>query len=60
MSKLIIILISLTLLVSCHDRNKSPQNAEMERFLDRLLKEMTLEEKLGQLNLPAVGDIITG
>lgn len=60
MSKLIIILISLTLLVSCHDRNKSPQNAEMERFLDRLLKEMTLEEKLGQLNLPAAGDITTG
>lgn len=29
---------------------KSPQ--DMNRFIDNLMKKMTLEEKIGQLNLP--------
>ncbi len=33
---------------------------EMTTFIDNLMKEMTLTEKLGQLNLPAAGDITTG
>lgn len=37
---------------------KSPQ--DMNRFIDNLMKRMTLEEKIGQLNLPAAGDITTG
>ena len=37
---------------------KSPQ--DMNRFVDNLMKRMTLEEKIGQLNLPAAGDITTG
>ncbi|EYA36602.1 glycosyl hydrolase family 3 C-terminal domain protein [Bacteroides fragilis str. 1009-4-F  len=32
----------------------------MDRFLDNLLKRMTLEEKIGQLNLPVTGEITTG
>lgn len=32
----------------------------MKSFVDALLKKMTLEEKLGQLNLPGAGDITTG
>jgi beta-glucosidase len=32
----------------------------MDTFITKLMSEMTLEEKLGQLNLPASGDIITG
>lgn len=32
----------------------------MKTFIDDLMAKMTLEEKLGQLNLPASGDIITG
>jgi beta-glucosidase len=32
----------------------------MDRFIDQLMAQMTLEEKLGQLNLPVTGDIITG
>lgn len=35
-------------------------NREMNKFIDELLSKMTLEEKLGQLNLPAAGDITTG
>ncbi len=34
--------------------------AKMKTFIDALMKKMTLEEKLGQLNLPASGDIVTG
>ncbi|WP_294591722.1 beta-glucosidase BglX [uncultured Bacteroides sp.] len=37
---------------------KTPQ--DMNRFIDALMKKMTVEEKIGQLNLPAAGDITTG
>lgn len=35
-------------------------NAAMKAFIDGLMKKMTLEEKIGQLNLPGSGDIVTG
>lgn len=34
--------------------------SEMNAFIDDLMSKMTLEEKLGQLNLPASDDIVTG
>ena len=37
---------------------KSPQ--DMDRFIDALMKRMTVEEKIGQLNLPVTGEITTG
>ena len=37
---------------------KSPQ--DMDRFIDALMKKMTVEEKIGQLNLPVSGEIVTG
>lgn len=37
---------------------KSPQ--DMGRFIGNLMKKMTLEEKIGQLNLPVTGEITTG
>jgi len=37
---------------------KSP--VDMNRFIDDLMKKMTLEEKIGQLNLPVTGEITTG
>ncbi len=37
---------------------KSP--LDMDRFIDDLMKKMTLEEKIGQLNLPVTGEITTG
>lgn len=36
------------------------QDAKMKPFIDALMKKMTLEEKIGQLNLPGSGDIVTG
>jgi len=32
----------------------------MNRFIDALMKKMTVDEKIGQLNLPVTGDITTG
>ena len=34
--------------------------SKMNRFIDELMGKMTLQEKIGQLNLPVTGDIITG
>ena len=39
---------------------QQPNNGAMKQFIDALMKKMTLEEKLGQLNLPGAGDITTG
>jgi beta-glucosidase len=36
------------------------QDTKMKTFIDALMKKMTLEEKIGQLNLPGSGDIVTG
>ena len=33
---------------------------EMDRYVDSLMSKMTLEEKIGQLNLPVTGEIVTG
>ena len=32
----------------------------MKTFIDGLMNKMTLDEKIGQLNLPGAGDITTG
>lgn len=36
------------------------KEAKMDAFINDLMSKMTLEEKIGQLNLPSEGDIITG
>ena len=33
---------------------------EMDKFVTELMKKMTIEEKIGQLNLPVTGEITTG
>ena len=47
----------------------TPQNTQtetvsppspMDKFITELMGRMTLEEKIGQLNLPVAGDITTG
>src|SRR5689334_3088793 len=47
-------------LVFAHIAVSQTQDAKMKTFVDGLMKKMTLEEKLGQLNLPGAGDITTG
>lgn len=36
------------------------KDPKMVSFIDKLMSQMTLEEKIGQMNLPSEGDIITG
>ena len=36
------------------------EDREMDRFITGLMERMTLREKLGQLNLPSGGDLVTG
>lgn len=38
----------------------SGSTSEKDRFVDDLMSRMTVEEKIGQLNLPVAGDIVTG
>ena len=38
----------------------TPPKTDMKTFIDDLMGKMTLEEKIGQLNLPVSGDIVTG
>lgn len=39
---------------------QTSNDPKMDRFISGLMKKMTLDEKLGQLNLPGAGDITTG
>lgn len=41
-------------------QNAKPDNYRMKTFIDALMSKMTLDEKIGQLNLPGAGDITTG
>lgn len=41
-------------------RAQNTKDPKMDRFIHDLMKKMTLDEKLGQLNLPGAGDITTG
>lgn len=59
-SLLILIAVFVSLFVSCNQQSKSGGDQKMNAFIDDLMGKMTLEEKLGQLNLPASGDIVTG
>ena len=51
MNKKYSLLILLALLLPLGLQAQKPPQ-DMDRFLDNLLKRMTLEEKIGQLNLP--------
>lgn len=56
---IILFLISL----SAHSQTAGDAKSDsyrMKSFIDALMKKMTLEEKIGQLNLPGSGDIVTG
>jgi beta-glucosidase len=57
---LLLLTLSATLLISCAKQKSSNEDQQMNSFINELMSEMTLEEKLGQLNLPASGDITTG
>ena len=53
------LLILVSMQLSAQDKTAS-SSAAMKTFVSGLMKKMTLDEKIGQLNLPGSGDIVTG
>ncbi len=57
----IILLLALVVFVSCKTEKSSDENMEINSFINELMAEMTLQEKIGQLNLVTPGGgILTG
>ncbi len=57
MKKITILAVAAALALSC---GCPSGDREMDRFIDDLMERMTLEEKLGQMNLPTGGDVVSG
>ncbi|KLT65892.1 beta-glucosidase BglX [Pedobacter sp. BMA] len=58
---LVVLLTTLVLNVSAQTKKPvSAADAKMNTFIDNLMSKMTVDEKIGQLNLPSSGDITTG
>ncbi len=55
---LALLLLLILNLFPCQAQNKS--ELKMDQFIKILMSKMTLEEKIGQLNLPGAGDVVTG
>lgn len=51
-----------TLLATASPKGETPENTprDMDKFITELMSKMTVEEKIGQLNLPVTGEITTG
>lgn len=47
-------------LSSCNQPQAESGDQKMNAFIDNLMSKMTLDEKIGQLNLPSSGDMTTG
>lgn len=53
-------ILAVLLLTACQPKHEPSSDREMEVYIEGLMKKMTLDEKIGQLNLPGAGDIVTG
>ncbi|MBN8879576.1 MAG: beta-glucosidase BglX [Sphingobacteriales bacterium] len=60
MKRLQRLMTGLAMILCLQMQAQTSQDAKMNAFITTLMKKMTLEEKLGQLNLPGAGDITTG
>lgn len=47
-------------LAACSTNPRDSRDKEMDSFVSSLMSQMTLDEKIGQLNLPVTGEIVTG
>jgi len=57
---LLLSLIGMMLVPGCFKQERPVSDGKMNAFVDELMARMTLQEKIGQLNLPGSGDIVTG
>ena len=55
-----ILIAVLTASSVCLTAHAESADMYMKSFIDNLMSKMTLKEKIGQLNLPVTGDIVTG
>ena len=55
-----IMLMKAFILLTIVSMAQNAKDAKMHQFVNSLMSKMTLEEKLGQLNLPASSDFVTG
>lgn len=56
-SRLFFVVLALISVLPVHARTS---DRDMDRFVGALMKKMTVEEKIGQLNLLTAGGIVTG
>ncbi len=59
-SIIIITAFLVTQFATAQNPDAKSDSYRMKTFVDALMKKMTLDEKIGQLNLPGSGDIVTG
>ncbi|MEO7265851.1 MAG: beta-glucosidase BglX [Ferruginibacter sp.] len=60
MKRMQFVVIGILLIGSIHAQAQKGNDTKMKSFIDNLIQKMTLDEKIGQLNLPGSGDIVTG
>jgi len=60
MKRIIVFVLLLTTIQVNAQTKPVAADAKMNLFVSNLMKKMTLDEKIGQLNLPGSGDIVTG
>jgi len=60
MKQIFIIILAFFCLQACKEQSKSSTTTKMDKFVSDLMSRMTIEEKIGQLNLPVMGEITTG
>ena len=53
-------LIFVVIFLIASNINAQSNSAKMNGFVSSLMSKMTLEEKIGQLNLPSAGEFTTG
>jgi len=61
-AKILVVLLTALVLNATAQTKKtiSAEEAKMNTFINNLMAKMTVDEKIGQLNLPSSGDITTG
>lgn len=52
--------LSAAILAACTAKQGNNQDKAMDSYISKLMSKMTIEEKIGQLNLPVTGEIVTG
>lgn len=57
---ILFLLAALSISVSAQQKKQLSPKQQMDSFISNLMAKMTIDEKIGQLNLPSSGDITTG